>query len=380
MKDNNQQFYLSHEEREHMKNVLREYVAMTPLRTGVVRSEPSAAYPLFSWFINHARPVMGASLVAIIALSGVSYAAEGSLPGDSLYTVKVKINEEARLLFAFSDEASAKWEIRRAERRLDEAITLARNSKNIPEAVFASLAVDIDTFASRASEKIAKLRVESPETADTISTLFAQALLKGSEELMAIESTIIEEGAVLALNKAVDTQPLSIEGSSEVSAKVSAHVGTEIAMYAVPTTALTPIIDTVQSRIAGIPQSVTAVIAHTTPIVVTHRYEDGVHHFAGSLQGGVCELVTAESTLSTTNNNEEISIQLNVSAGGDECDEVENAQKFSVAVSASKNAALVSILKNETPLVFEVVEETQLPATEDKDESVASTTQEILSL
>lgn len=376
MKDNTtQQFNLSQEEREHMKSVLREYVAMTPLRTEITKNRVITTPSLFSWFTSHARPVMAASLVVIVALSGVSYAAEDALPGDSLYAVKVNINEEARLLFAFGDEASAKWEIRRAERRLEEAITLARNSKNIPEAVFASLAVDIDTFASRASEKIAKLRVESPEAADSISTLFAQALVKGSEELIAIESTIIEEGAVLAINKAVDTQPLSIEGSSEVSAKVAAHVGTEIAMYGIPTTALTPVIDTVQSRIAGIPQSVTAVVAHTTPLVVTHRYEEGVHHYAGSLDTGTCELI-AEATTHTTNGNEEIFIQLNKPVAKDDCEE---GYTFSVSVSADKDAALVSILKDDNALVFEVVEEVSIDKEVNEDDT-ATSTPEILSL
>lgn len=373
MKDNTtQQFNLSIEEREHMKNVLREYVAMTPLRTEVAHSKAVATQSLFSWITYHTRPVMAASLVAIVALSGVSYAAEDALPGDSLYSIKVNVNEEARLLFAFSDEASAKWEIRRAERRLEEAITLARNSKNIPEAVFASLAVDIDTFASRASEKIAKLRIESPEAADSISTLFAQALVKGSEELMAIESSIIEEGAVLALNKAVDTQPLSIEGSSEVSAKVAAHVGTEIAMYAVPTTALTPVIDTVQSRIAGIPQSVTAVVAHTMPLVVTHRYEEGIHHYTGSLEAGVCDLA-AEATTHTTNDNEEIFIQLTDSVVEGDCEDKDTTNIFSVSISAAKDAALVSILKDDNALVFEVVEEVSIDKEVSEDDTATST-------
>ncbi len=373
MKDNTtQQFNLSIEEREHMKNVLREYVAMTPPRTEVTHSKAVATPSLFSWITYHTRPVMAASLVAIVALSGVSYAAEDALPGDSLYAIKVNVNEEARLLFAFSDEASAKWEIRRAERRLEEAITLARNSKNIPEAVFASLAVDIDTFASRASEKIAKLRIESPEAADSISTLFAQALVKGSEELMAIESSIIEEGAVLALNKAVDTQPLSIEGSSEVSAKVAAHVGTEIAMYAVPTTALTPVIDTVQSRIAGIPQSVTAVVAHTMPLVVTHRYEEGVHHYTGSLEVGTCDLA-AEATTHTTNDNEEIFIQLTDSVVEGDCEDKDTTNIFSVSISAAKDAALVSILKDDNALVFEVVEEVSIDKEVSEDDTATST-------
>jgi hypothetical protein len=62
-----------------------------------------------------------ASLVLVAMLGGgVSLAAENSLPGSSLYPIKVSINEEIRAALATSVEAKAEWETRRAERRLEE--------------------------------------------------------------------------------------------------------------------------------------------------------------------------------------------------------------------------------------------------------------------
>lgn len=58
--------------------------------------------------------------VFLVLFSGVSYAAEGALPGDALYSVKVAVNEEVRSLFNFSPEAELEWEKEKIERRVSE--------------------------------------------------------------------------------------------------------------------------------------------------------------------------------------------------------------------------------------------------------------------
>lgn len=63
-------------------------------------------------------------LVALIG-GGFSAAAERSLPGDSLYPVKVELNENVRAWAAVSAEAEASLQTKLAERRLEEAEKLA---------------------------------------------------------------------------------------------------------------------------------------------------------------------------------------------------------------------------------------------------------------
>lgn len=58
--------------------------------------------------------------VMILLGSGVSFAAEGSLPGEILYPVK-SFNEKARVVLALSGEAKAEYESKFAVRRLEEA-------------------------------------------------------------------------------------------------------------------------------------------------------------------------------------------------------------------------------------------------------------------
>src|SRR3989344_3388327 len=69
------------------------------------------------------------SFAIIFGGIGISFAAERALPGDILYPVKVKVNEEARGLLAFSDEKKVKWLMAVAERRIEETETLVKENR-----------------------------------------------------------------------------------------------------------------------------------------------------------------------------------------------------------------------------------------------------------
>lgn len=61
-------------------------------------------------------------LIVTIAIGGgMSVAADSSLPGDALYPVKIGVNESIASFLAVSHEAEARWAVRRAERRMEEA-------------------------------------------------------------------------------------------------------------------------------------------------------------------------------------------------------------------------------------------------------------------
>lgn len=74
-------------------------------------------------------PVPALLVAALLIGGGTSFAAEAALPGDILYSVKVRINEEVRALVSVSNESKANWEAQRAGRRLQEAETLADEGK-----------------------------------------------------------------------------------------------------------------------------------------------------------------------------------------------------------------------------------------------------------
>lgn len=70
---------------------------------------------------------MTAAIIAIMLIlgGGTSYVAEGSIPGDFLYPVKIEVNENVKSTFAFSNEAEAKLQAQFVAERLEEAEKLA---------------------------------------------------------------------------------------------------------------------------------------------------------------------------------------------------------------------------------------------------------------
>ncbi|MEI6042301.1 MAG: DUF5667 domain-containing protein [bacterium] len=68
------------------------------------------------------------SLVIVLLLcvtGGFSAAAENALPGDSLYSLKVNVNEQVKGMVAVTPEAKARLAVETTERRLQEAVILS---------------------------------------------------------------------------------------------------------------------------------------------------------------------------------------------------------------------------------------------------------------
>ena len=99
---------LSSQEREKMRFVVSEYMSFTPRRTAARRA---GMHALFASILSYARRptfarITAALLVLAFSSGGVAYAAEGTLPGDALYPVKVNVIEPAEgLLLAGSPRA-----------------------------------------------------------------------------------------------------------------------------------------------------------------------------------------------------------------------------------------------------------------------------------
>lgn len=119
---------MSDSEREQMKHTLSTYADLNPVEEGIpTYSEVAPVQIWFARFIESKKAAyVTVPLVTILFLGGgLSAAAHDALPGDTLYSVKVGFNEEVRGVLAFTDEAEAKWNAERAERRLEEAEVLA---------------------------------------------------------------------------------------------------------------------------------------------------------------------------------------------------------------------------------------------------------------
>lgn len=67
--------------------------------------------------------------VLLLGVSGISFAANGSLPGDLLYPVKVGVNEKVLSFLLLSGEAKAKYDVHLAKLRLEEGEKAAVGKK-----------------------------------------------------------------------------------------------------------------------------------------------------------------------------------------------------------------------------------------------------------
>ena len=138
------EYSLSTDERAKMSRVVREYMAHKPMRA----RQGYAVSVSYTWFAFIHRPLAAALVLVLVGGTGISYAAENALPGDSLYSVKTYVNEPVRVALATNAEAKAEVQIELAERRIDEAATLAAEGR-LDNATQQDLTVALDRKSTR---------------------------------------------------------------------------------------------------------------------------------------------------------------------------------------------------------------------------------------
>lgn len=139
----------------------RDEVATGPVRGSAVdRSiEQVPQRTRFTHLLTFTSKRMTAGLIALVLLlsGGTSYAAEGAVPGDVLYPVKVDVNERVQSAFAVSDAAEAKLQAHLAEERLHEAETLAARGQ-LSSSTAAELGARVKTHYDAATEHSDKVK------------------------------------------------------------------------------------------------------------------------------------------------------------------------------------------------------------------------------
>lgn len=166
---------LTADEKAAGREMLRSYMVMTPMRNVREANVAKKAMPFRFALFGRAAGVAGLVMTMLASAAGVSYAAEGSLPGDALYPVKVGINEELRVAFASTEKDKANVEAERAERRLAEAEALAKKG-----ALRAETRVALEAKFKEHAEK-AKSRIEKGNAAvDAGAVAEIAAHLEGS--------------------------------------------------------------------------------------------------------------------------------------------------------------------------------------------------------
>lgn len=161
---------LSADERERMRSMLLEYASMKPVRAAI--APRSAVLPRFYLAM---RIGFVAMLVLAVGSSSVAYAAEGTLPGDLLYPVKVDVTEPIRTALQTTPAEKATWEMTLATRRIDEATALAAKGA-LSTSTETSLAARFEANAAAADAAEAEVGTSSPDEAGVARATFAVRL------------------------------------------------------------------------------------------------------------------------------------------------------------------------------------------------------------
>jgi hypothetical protein len=147
---------LTHNERITMRNHLLAHIDENPARApwrirvlsrmGAKKTRTSLALQSF-----------GSALVLVLMVGfGTSYAAEGALPGDLLYPVKIHVNEQVQGALTTSQAARAQFDASLAGKRLAEAETLAALGRLTPVAQ-QTIVQQLDTVTKNFNEDVATL-------------------------------------------------------------------------------------------------------------------------------------------------------------------------------------------------------------------------------
>lgn len=174
--------------------------------------------------------VAGSVIGALLLGSTMSYAAEGALPGDVLYPVKISVNERVREAFAQSNKDKAVLETQLASRRLEETERLAilgRLSTTTQVALEARATEHItkaEAYRTRVEEEGDTVKSEDL-TSDIEATLSAhhEALntLAEQEQDTEVKQQITKLAVVLGNRAAQTARARSHEDIRAIGAKVS---------------------------------------------------------------------------------------------------------------------------------------------------------------
>ncbi|MEX2054152.1 MAG: DUF5667 domain-containing protein [Candidatus Colwellbacteria bacterium] len=156
---------------------------------------------------------------------GTALAANGSLPGDLLYPVKVNFNEKVRGVLAFSSEAQANFQSEMAARRLGELQQLAASSDEEFEATIEeSVLARFEIHSENALNQIERLKAEGSLEAAANASSRLEASLEAHEDLIERLSDNSESlrARLLGILERVHTR---VETAAEVRADAVARVG-----------------------------------------------------------------------------------------------------------------------------------------------------------
>lgn len=188
------------------KALMRARIFGLPAQAGARVPSPYVAYSFQLTALY--RYALVALLTVFLVGGGTVSAAQGALPGDVLYPVKISVNEGVEELFARTPTARAEVHTKFAQRRLEEAETLAALG-TLDATTTAKLEERLNTHVERAHAFALELEVKEPDIA--------------AEVKVKLESSLAAHSIVLARLGQESENEMTREHSSNFSARILAR-------------------------------------------------------------------------------------------------------------------------------------------------------------
>jgi hypothetical protein len=133
------------------------------------------------------RPVLAIGILLLVATGGATtFAASGSLPGDTFYPIKVNVIEPVRGFMAVSPRAKAVWHTSIVETRLNEVEELAKKNKLTSDESTRSKE-RFDNSIQEARLNIEELSGDDPKIAEEIDESLEISLGRHEKTLKEVE-------------------------------------------------------------------------------------------------------------------------------------------------------------------------------------------------
>ncbi|MBI5078217.1 MAG: hypothetical protein HZB11_02545 [Candidatus Yonathbacteria bacterium] len=272
---------LSVVEKAAIKSQLLHYAKTHP-----ARAEANYLPAVPSHFeLNNFRNKKSISILIIgglLTFGSVSLAAENTVPGDALYAVKIHINEQVRAAVAVTPKAKAEWDVRKAERRLEEVEKLAL-TPNVSSEIKIVAEENFNASANKVEERIANFEKED-DSEEAIGT--AEKL---AEMLRKHEGVFDKK----SFGKDVTVSDSSFASASTTGAEKSASPDLEVKRTS---------IDNVRENIRGARGK-----AEEKRKELKNKYRKEPERKDGSLEADIPNLSTENPVIKETSSRDEIS-------------------------------------------------------------------------
>lgn len=260
---------------------------------------------IFTIFKN--MPIAAITIIVALLGGGTSFAAQGALPGNALYPVKIYVNEGVVGALQLSENAKAAWEVHLASERLDEAAQLSaqgelkgKNEQQLREA-FAK-------HAEKAQDRVEKLREKGNLTAAASVTSDLESSLRAHEGVLSVFTdasgtvrtiTIKLNGAIkirteieydIEATSTPNVKPAA-EGKIKAAENVIASVKSFLAGYATSTNSTSTATSTIATSTIA---EANAKIQAAENLVVQTKAELTVGHYANAFNLAQQALRTAQ--------------------------------------------------------------------------------------